>query len=91
MACRLLTPLGMIIRTLALIALLLYGSAVSAVAASNHRSPKSDKIEEAKDKEKNKLVPVSVPDGDPSTALLLLIGAVGLGALALRQRTAKNS
>jgi hypothetical protein len=34
-------------------------------------------------------VPVSVPDGDPSTVLLLAIGAGGLGAFALRQRTAQ--
>lgn len=76
----------MIIRTLALATILLCGSAAYAAAESDHTSkPKSVKVEKDKDdKAKNKddkaqnkdSVAVSVPDGDPSTALLLAIGVV---------------
>ena len=85
------SPPGMIIRTLVLTTLLLCGSATYAAAKSDHRSdPKSVKIEKDKDKKKSQLA-VSVPDGDPSTALLLTMGAVVLGVFALRQWTAQNS
>ena len=84
----------MIIRTLVLTTLLVSGSAAYAAESVRYSDPKSVKIEKEKDmdkdKEKGKLV-VSVPDGDPSTALLLTIGAVGVGVFGLRRRTPQNS
>jgi hypothetical protein len=46
--------------------------------------PYKDKV---KDKGKHRsTAPISVPDGDPSTALLLAIGALGVGAMALARQ-----
>ena len=69
----------MLLRTLALATILLFGSTAASVSASDHSSdPKAFEIQKAKDKDKDKdknkqSAPVSVPDGDPSTGLLLII------------------
>lgn len=90
-----------IIRTFALVTMLLGSSVAAYATASDHSSNRNTlRIEkdkkDKKDKDKYKdnridgsRVPVSVPDGDPSITLLLAMGAVGL--LALRQRTAQKS
>ena len=98
----------MIIRTLALTTLFLFGLAAYTAAQPNRRSdPSSAKIEnnnnsnknnnnnnnnnKNKDKYKEKgVLVVSVPDGDPSSALLLTMGAVALGVFTWRRRTANN-
>ena len=82
------------IRAVALATLLLCGSAPYAAAASDRTSdPKSAKVAKEKDdKVKTKdVVPVSVPDGDPSTAILLVIGVAGFAVFGWRQRSAHGS
>ena len=90
----------MIIRTLALTTLLLFGLAAYTAAEPNRRSDPRSAIEKNKNNNNNKtkdkykekgVLVVSVPDGDPSSALLLTMGAVALGVFTLRRRTANNS
>jgi hypothetical protein len=70
-------PVSMTSRILIFAAIVACGSAVAFAAGDEQKSnATSVKLEKDKDKDKPKdSVPISVPDGDPSTALLLTVGA----------------
>jgi hypothetical protein len=76
----------MLLRTLALATILLFGSTAASVSAADHSNdPKAFEIQKAKDKDKDKnkqSAPVSVPDGDPSTGLLLIIALASAAVCA---------